>query len=98
VKRAKIANLRFHDLRHDFATKLRRRGIGLDVIRDLLGHSTLAMAQRYAHIGRDDLSAAVETLPPLAAPRFPQNTHTSKLRRRCKPTMRRANSARNGTV
>ncbi|MBA3404141.1 MAG: tyrosine-type recombinase/integrase [Gemmatimonadaceae bacterium] len=38
-----IADLRFHDLRHDFATKLHRNGMGLDLIAALLGHATLAM-------------------------------------------------------
>jgi integrase len=62
VKKAGIANLRFHDLRHDFATKLRRRGVGLDVIAELLGHSSLAMTRRYAHIGGEELRAAVALL------------------------------------
>lgn len=59
-----IEDLRFHDLRHDFATKLRRNGMGLDLIAALLGHTTLAMTQRYAHLGRDDLRAAVSQLQP----------------------------------
>lgn len=54
------ADLHFHDLRHDFATRLKRAGNGLDVIADLLGHSSLAMTQRYAHLGRVELAAAVE--------------------------------------
>lgn len=63
VRRLGIKNLRFHDLRHDFATKLRRRGAGLDLIATLLGHTTLAMTQRYAHLGREDLMTAVGALP-----------------------------------
>lgn len=62
VKRAGIENFHFHDLRHDFATQVRRRGTGLDVIADLLGHSSLAMARRYAHIGAAELAAAVAGL------------------------------------
>ncbi len=62
VKKAGIDNLTFHDLRHDFATRVRRRGAGLDVIAKLLGHSTLDMAQRYAHIGSAELAAAVSGL------------------------------------
>jgi integrase len=58
---AGIADLHFHDLRHDFATRLKRAGNGLDVIQALLGHSTMAMTQRYAHIGRPELAAAVES-------------------------------------
>lgn len=53
------ADLHFHDLRHDFATRLVRAGNGLQVIADLLGHSSLAMTQRYAHLGSGELAAAV---------------------------------------
>lgn len=62
VRKLGIQDLRFHDLRHDFATKLRRRGVGLDVIAQLLGHTTLAMTQRYAHIGLESLRDAVDQL------------------------------------
>lgn len=64
----KDADLHFHDLRHDFATRLKRGGAGLDVIAALLGHSSLAMTQRYAHIGRSELAAAVESAAGVACP------------------------------
>lgn len=48
--KAKIENFHFHDLRHHFATTLRRQGVGLDAIARLLGHATLQMASRYANI------------------------------------------------
>jgi integrase len=54
------ADLHFHDLRHDFATRIVRAGNGLQVIADLLGQASLAMAQRYAHLGSSELAAAVE--------------------------------------
>ncbi len=62
VTRAGIEDFHFHDLRHDFATQVRRGGTGLDVIAALLGHSSLAMAQRYAHVGDTELAAAVHGL------------------------------------
>lgn len=68
VKKLGIHDLRFHDLRHDFATKLRRNGFGLDLIATLLGHTTLAMTQRYAHLGREDLRHAVRQLKPVGSP------------------------------
>lgn len=68
---AGISDLHFHDLRHDFATRLRRSGVGLDALQELLGHASMAMTQRYAHIGRAELQAAVEavdnSLPPAVA-------------------------------
>lgn len=57
---AEISDFHFHDLRHDFATRVRRAGNGLDVLQALLGHATPAMTARYAHLGRAELAAAVE--------------------------------------
>ena len=65
---AGIVDLHFHDLRHDFATRLRRKGVGLDALQALLGHSTGAMTQRYAHLGRPELAAAVEAAEGVASP------------------------------
>lgn len=63
---AKVSDFSFHDLRHDFATRVRRGGQGLDVIKDLLGHSDIKMSMRYAHVGREALRAAVATLDVVA--------------------------------
>ncbi|HVW29205.1 MAG TPA: site-specific integrase [Polyangiaceae bacterium] len=62
VKRAGVKDFHFHDLRHDYATKLRRAGHGLDVVQELLGHASPVMTQRYAHIGKDELHRAVEAV------------------------------------
>lgn len=40
-----------HDLRHTYASWIRQTGVELDVISELLGHTTLQMARRYAHLG-----------------------------------------------
>jgi len=71
VARAGIRDFHFHDLRHDFATRLRRAGHGLDVVQELLGHATPAMTQRYAHIGADELHRAVEAAGAIVAPALP---------------------------
>jgi integrase len=68
---AGLTDFRFHDLRHDFATAVRRSGHGLDVVQALLGHASPAMTQRYVHLGRDALSSAVSNLAPLVAPALP---------------------------
>ncbi len=59
VKKAGIEDFRFHDTRHDFATRVRRSGVGLDVIARLLGHSGTDMASRYAHLGDQQMLQAV---------------------------------------
>ena len=42
--------IRFHDLRHTFASHMMMNGGNIYVLKDLLGHSDIAMTQRYAHL------------------------------------------------
>lgn len=66
---AGVEDFHFHDTRHDFATRVRRGGADLDVVQALLGHATLAMTQRYAHLGRGDLATAATAAAGLPAAR-----------------------------
>ncbi len=61
-KKAGIVGLRFHDLRHTFATRLVANGVDLITVRDLLGHSTVKMTERYTHLNQDQKKNAVELL------------------------------------
>jgi integrase len=62
LTRAGIQNFRWHDLRHHFASRLAQAGVSLNVIRELLGHSTLQMSIRYAHLAPDQKREAVARL------------------------------------
>jgi integrase len=61
-RKAKLQNLRFHDLRHTFASYLAMGGFNLRTIQQLLGHRDLRMTSRYAHLSADHLQQAVNSL------------------------------------
>ena len=62
MKKAKIKNFRFHDLRHTFASRLVRAGVDLYAVSKLLGHSSVEVTQRYAHLSPNQLMGAVSVL------------------------------------
>jgi integrase len=59
VEAAKVDDFRFHDLRHTFASWAVQRGASLHELKNLLGHSSLAMVMRYAHLAPETLRQAV---------------------------------------
>jgi integrase len=52
----------FHSLRHTFASWLVQSGVDLYTVQKLMGHSTLSMTERYAHLANDTLINAVKKL------------------------------------
>lgn len=62
LKRAKINDLHFHDLRHTFASRLVAQGVDLYRVKTLLGHKTMRMTERYAHVANEQLREAVGRL------------------------------------
>jgi len=52
----------FHTLRHTFASWLVEQGVDLYTVKELMGHGTLAMTERYSHLDPEKLQRAVKTL------------------------------------
>jgi len=61
-ERAGIHDFRVHDLRHTCAAWLVSAGADLCEVRDLLGHTTVKMTERHAHLAPDNVRAAVALL------------------------------------
>lgn len=49
IRRNKLKEIRFHDLRHTIATELNANGVDLKAIGEFLGHGNLSTTKRYAH-------------------------------------------------
>lgn len=59
VRRAELNDLRFHDLRHTFASKLVMAGVDILTVKELLGHKTISMTMRYSHLTQEHKKKAV---------------------------------------
>jgi integrase len=57
---AGLEDVRFHDLRHSYASMLVSAGLSLPVIGAMLGHSKSATTQRYSHLADKPLRDAAE--------------------------------------
>jgi integrase len=62
IEKAKIENFKFHDCRHSAASELAMNGASLHEIAAVLGHKTLAMVQRYAHLSEQHTTSVVERM------------------------------------
>ena len=63
LEEAEIDDLRWHDLRHTFATWLGSRGKDIVAVMKSLGHSNVATTMKYRHVIRTDVQAALEKMP-----------------------------------
>ncbi len=61
-REAKLTDVRFHDLRHTCAAWLVQAGVPMAEARNVLGHCTLAMTERYAHLAPENFRVAVALL------------------------------------
>jgi site-specific recombinase XerD len=61
---AEITGVTWHTLRHTFASRLVMAGVDLKTVQDLMGHKTIAMTARYAHLSPAHKLSALERLVP----------------------------------
>ncbi len=62
LEKAEITDFTFHDCRHSAASELAMNGASLHEIAAVLGHKTLAMVQRYAHLSEQHTISVVERM------------------------------------
>jgi integrase len=67
VDAAQLDDVTFHTLRHTFASWAVMRGVTLKELQELLGHSSLAMTMRYAHLAPEHLRTAISRLEGLTS-------------------------------
>jgi integrase len=61
-RRAGLRRIKWHDLRHSYASILASGGMPLFLIRGLLGHSSISMTERYAHLAASQTAAYMPLL------------------------------------
>lgn len=62
VKKAELSDFKFHDLRHSAASYLAMNGASLAEIAEVLGHKTLQMVKRYAHLSEGHTARVVTSM------------------------------------
>ncbi len=74
MRKAHIPDFRWHDTRHTTASRLVMAGVDLYTVKEILGHKTLAMTARYAHLSPGHQRQALERLADRQDARTGQNS------------------------
>jgi integrase len=74
VEEARVQDYTWHKNRHTFASRLAMAGVDIRTIAQLMGHATIQMSMRYAHLSPDHNQAAVDRLVVFGIKRTPNRT------------------------
>jgi integrase len=69
-RKAKLSDVRVHDLRHTFASLLVSGGMSLPMIGKLLGHTQVQTTQRYAHLFDEPLRVGLNQVGEMLRPKL----------------------------
>ena len=64
MEEAEISDVTWHTLGDTFAGRLVMKGVGLRAVQKLMGHKTIQMTCRYAHLGPEHQQLVVACLAP----------------------------------
>jgi integrase len=78
VAEAGVKDYTWHKNRHTFASRLAMAGVDIRTIAQLMGHSTIQMSMRYAHLSPDHNQSAVDRLDDFEMKRTPKRTPSRK--------------------
>ncbi len=62
LKRAKITDFSFHDLRHTFGSQMVMQGVDIRTVQQVMGHKTIKMTMRYSHLSPEYVQEAMMRL------------------------------------
>jgi len=55
-------SIHYHSLRHSFGSELGMKGISITIIKDLMGHSSVSVTEKYSHTNLSSLQSAIKKL------------------------------------
>ena len=77
LKRAGIEDLRFHDLRHTWASWLVQSGVPLSILQEMGGWESIEMVRRYAHLAPNHLTEHAKQIDVIFDTYVPSTSHLS---------------------
>lgn len=62
LAKLKIPDFKFHDLRHSYSSYFVMNGGDIQILQKLLGHSSLSLTQRYAHLSPEHIKKGAQIM------------------------------------